>query len=396
MLAPTDLSLYGSRIVWVDERFGIGPRPLDGVTLSLERRGGRRLISGSFKPSDVGWIDFVMEIVGDPLTSSWTGTAYLSAVDVDLARLGLDVGPGESSTVSGVVSSQVWSSWADGRPVEATGTIRAQSPGVAHGEHRHEVDEARAEFKVERAPQGWALAVRNLVVATPGGSWPATSIDAVWNRPDETGEGMWVANAEFARIEDLVALVAPGDETAANAPLRALARAAPSGVLEDRQFSVPVADRIDFERFRASGRFTGLGVGAQAGPVSVDGVTGRFEANGQGVIADVVAGRIRVDVPDRLEQPLRGEKLAGTLTAVPTPEGLRVRLDGGSIETPVGTVTAPGRSLVSRPASAPPPAREPPLADARIHTARQPVALLLTPQAALPWSSRAAPLPTPP
>ncbi|MCY4284735.1 MAG: DUF3971 domain-containing protein [Thiotrichales bacterium] len=391
MLDQTNLSLYGSRIIWVDERFSIGPLPLDGVTLSLERTGERHLISGSFEPSDAGRVDFAMEITGDLLTSSWTGTTYLSAVDVDLARFGLDVGPGESSTVSGVVSAEVWSTWKDRRPVEATGTIRAQSPGVVRGEHRHGVDEAKAEFRAERTPQGWALAVQDLVVATPGGSWPTTSVDAVWNEPGDADNGTLIVNAESARIEDLVALVAPGDETAANAPLRALAQAAPSGILKDMQFSVPVADRIDFERFRASGRFTGLGVGTQAGPVSVADATGRFEASGQGVIADIAAGRVQVDIPDRLEQPLRGEKLAGTLTAASTPEGFRVRLEEARIETPVGTVTANGRLLVPRDESTPELEGALSFGDARINTVRDLVGNLLMPEAALRWLDQAAP-----
>ncbi len=391
MLDQANLSLYGSRIVWVDERFGIGPLPLDGVTLSLERTGERRLISGSFQPSAAGRIEFAIEVTGDLLTSSWTGAAYLSAVDVDLARLGLDVGPGESSAVSGVVSGRVWSTWEDGRPVEATGAIRAQSPGVVRGEYRHGVDEAQAEFKAERTQPGWALAVRDLAVATTDGSWPAMSADAVWKQPGDTGEGTLIVSAESARIEDLVALVGPGDKPAANAPLRALAEAAPSGVLEDMRFSVPVADRIDFERFRASGRFTELGVGAQAGPVSVEGASGRFEASGQGVIADIGAGRLRVEVPGRLEQPLRGEKLAGALTAVPTPEGFRIRLDRASIETPVGTVTANGRLLLPRDEGAPELEAALSFGGARINTVRDFVGDLIMPAAALRWFDRAAP-----
>ena len=391
MLDQADLSLFASRIVWVDERFGIGPLPLDGVTLSLKRSGERRLVSGSFEPSDAGRVDFAMEITGDPLTSSWTGAAYLSTRDVDLARLGLDAGAGESTAVSGVVSGRVWSTWEDGRPVEATGTIRAQSPGVVRGEQRHGVDEVSAEFKAERTPEGWALAVRDLIVTTPGGAWPNSGIDAVWKQPGDARDGTLIVNAPFARIEDLVALVAPDGETAANAPLRALAEAAPSGILEDMQLSVPVADGIDFERFRASGRFTNLGLGRQAGPVSVEGATGRFEAGGQGVIADITAGRLRVDIPDRLEQPLQGEKLAGALTVVPTPEGFRMRVDKASIETPVGTVTANGRLLVPRDGSAPELDAALSFGGAQINTVRELAGELLMPEAALRWFERAAP-----
>ena len=391
MLDQADLSLYASRIVWIDERLGIGPLPLDGVTLTLERAGDRRQVSGSFEPSDTGRIDFAIEIAGDPLTSSWTGTAYLAAVDVDLARLGLDAGAGESTALSGVVSGRVWSTWEDGRPVEATGTIRAQSPSVVRGKSRHGVDEVSASFKAERRPEGWTMAARDLVVAVPGGSWPASGIDAAWKRPGEGRDGTIIVGAEFARIEDLVALVVPDDATAANATLKALAEAAPSGTLEDVQLSVPVADRIDFERVRASGRFTNLALGPQIGAVSVDGASGRFEASGQGVVADVDTGRLRVNFPDRLERPLQGEKLAGTFAAVSTPEGLRVRFDEASIETPAGTVTANGRLLAPRDEGGPELDFALSIGDSRISAVRDLVGDLLMPEPALRWLERAAP-----
>ena len=389
MLDQADLSLLASRIVWVDERHGLGPVPLDGVTLHLGRTGDRRRISGSFEPSDTGRIDFAIEMAGDPLAASWTGKAYLAALNVDLARLGLDAGLREPTALTGVVSGDVWSTWEDARPVEAAGTIRAQSPGVVRMGSRHGFDEASASFSAERTPEGWALAARDLIVSTSRGSWPASGIEAVWKRPDDGRDGSLIVSAEFARIEDLVALVAPDGEPATNATLNALAEAAPRGTLEDLHVSAPVTDRIDLERFRASGRFTGLG--SEAGPVAVDGASGRFEASGQGVVADVVAGRLRVDVADRLEQPLRGEKLAGGFAAVPTSEGLRVRFDEASLATPAGTVTANGWLLAPRDGGAPELDVALSFGGSRIAAVRDLVGPLVIPGPALRWFERAAP-----
>ena len=391
MLDQADLSLLASRIVWVDERHGLGPVPLEGVTLHLGRTGDRRRISGSFEPSDTGRIDFAMEMAGDPLAASWTGKAYLTALNVDLARLGLDAGLQEPTALTGVVSGDVWSTWEGGRPVEATGTIRAQSPGVVHMGSRRGFDEASASFKAERTPEGWALAARDLVVSTSRGSWPASGIDAVWKRPGDGRDGSLIVSAEFARIEDLVALVAPDGGPAANATLNALAEAAPRGTLEDLHVSVPVTDRIGLEHFRASGRFTGLGLGTEAAPVAVDGASGRFEASGQGVFADVVAGRLRANVSDRLEQPLRGEKLAGGFAAVPMPEGVRMRFDETSVETPAGTVTANGWVLAPRDEGAPELDVALSLGATRITAVRDLVGTLLMPEPALRWFERAAP-----
>ncbi|MDE0458305.1 MAG: hypothetical protein OXI15_13510, partial [Chromatiales bacterium] len=229
MLDQADLSLLASRIVWVDERRGLGPVPLDDITLHLGRAGDRRRISGSFEPSDAGRIDFAMEMTGDPLAASWTGKAYLAALNVDLARLGLDAGLPESTALTGVVSGDVWSTWEGGRPVEATGTIHAQSPGVVHMGSPRGFDEASASFKAERTPEGWALAARDLVVSTSRGSWPASGIDAVWKRPGDGRDGSLIVSAEFARIEDLVAHVAPPGGPAPSAPLNPQAEAPPRG-----------------------------------------------------------------------------------------------------------------------------------------------------------------------
>ena len=389
MLDQADLSLLASRIVWVDERLGLGPVPLDGVTLHLGRTGDQRRISGSFEPSDTGRIDFALEMAGDPLTPSWTGTAYLAAQNVDLARLGLETGL--STALTGVVSGHVWSTWEDGRPVEATGMLDAQSPGVVHMGSRRGFDEASASFTIERTPEGWTLAARDLVVATPAGSWPTSGVDAVWKRPREGREGTVIVSAERARIEDLVALAAPDGEPAANATLSALTEAAPRGTLEDLHVSAPVTDGIGLEHFRASGRFTGLGLGTQAGPVAVDGASGRFEASGQGVVADLVAGRLRVNVADRLEQPLSGENLAGTFAVVPTPEGVRVRFDEASVETPAGTVTANGWLLAPRDAGAPELDVALSFGASRIAAVRDLFGTLVMPEPALRWFERAAP-----
>lgn len=391
MLDQADLSLLASRIVWVDERHGLGPVPLEGVTLHLGRTGDQRRISGSFEPSDAGRIDFAMEMAGDPLAASWTGKAYLAALNVDLARLGLHAGPREATTLTGVVSGDVWSTWEGGRPVEATGTIHAQSPGVVHMGSRRGFDEASASFRAERTPEGWALAARDLVVSTSRGSWPASGIDAAWKRPGDGRDGSLIVSAEFARIEDLVALVAPDGGPAAIATLNALAEAAPRGTLEDLHVSAPVTDRIGLEHFRASGRFIGLGLGTEAGPVAVGGASGRFEASGQGLFADVVAGRLRVSLSDRLERPLRGEKLAGGFAAVPTPEGVRMRFDEASVETPAGTVTANGWLLAPRDEGAPDLDVALSLGATRITAVRDLVGTLLIPEPALRWFERAAP-----
>ena len=325
MLGQANISVFASRILWIDEQHGLPPLPLDGVSLHLEQVRDRRRISGSFEPSGTGRIDFATEMADDPLTPSWSGTAYLAAHDVDVARLGLDAGPSMPRTFSGVVSGRVWSTWEGGRPVEAEGTIHARSPGVVHMGSRRGFDEMGASFKVERTAEGWTLAARDLVVATPDGTWPASTVAAMWKAPGdgrdgrEGAEGAMIVNVEFARVEDLVALAVPNGEAAANPMLKALLDAVPRGAIEGLHVSVPVTDHVEFERVRARGRFTDLHIGPDTWPVSVDAVTGQFEASGQGVVLEVGGGRLRASAPDWLAHPLQGEKLAGTFAAIPTP-----------------------------------------------------------------------------
>ena len=341
--AQERISLSASRILWVDEGHGRRPLPLDGVTLHLEPMGDRYRISGSFEPPEAGRVDFAVDVAGDALTPSWTGEAYVAARDVDVARLGLDALRPETEEVSGVISGQVWSIWQDGRFVEAEGTIRTRSPGVVHEGSWRRLDEVSASFRVERNPESWSLAVRDLAVATPNGSWPASSAGMKWTPPRHGRDGTLVVNAEFARIEDLVALAAPNRDAPANPVLNTVVEGVPGGEIEDLRVSVPVTDRVELERARAQGRFTRLRLGPEDWPVSVHAASGQFEASGQGMMAEVVAGGLRLNAPDWLARPVQGEKLAGTFAAIASPEGLRVRFDAASHAPPVGRITAEGR-----------------------------------------------------
>ena len=389
MLVQGTMSLFDSRVLWIDERLGLRPLPLDGLTLHLEQAGDRRRISGSFEPSEAGRIDFAAEIAGDPFASESSGSAYFAAHDVDIARLGLDTGP--TQALSGVVSARVWSSWNAGGPVEGEGTIHVRSPGVVHEGIRRGFDEVSASFKVERAAKGWELATRDLVVATSNGTWPGSSAAAVWMAPSDDREGAVIVNAEFVRIEDLVTFVAPPGATAANPMLTALLDAAPRGAIEALQVSVPVTDHIGFDAVRARGRFTDLHIGPGAWPASVEAASGQFEASREGVVADVVGGRLDASVPDWLAQPLRGEKLAGTFAAIPTSEGWWMRFDGTSLATSAGTITAQGWMLAPRDGSVPEVSVALALNGSPIAAARDLVAGRILPEPVSRWLDAAAP-----
>ena len=328
LLSHAEISLFASRILWFDALRGPHPLSLEGATLHLERVGDRSRISGSFEPPDTGRVDFAVEMEGFATPASWSGAAYVAAQDVDLARLGLDTGQPETQRVSGVISARVWSTWKGGRPIEAEGTMQARSPGITRGGTWRGFDDASASFKAERTPEGWTLAVRDLAVATSRGAWPTVGVDAMWIPSRPGRDGAVVVNATSARIEDLVALAAPNREPSANAMLNALIEADPHGEIQDLHVSVPIADRLEFDRAAANGRFTGLRVDTDAWPVSVDAVSGQFEASEQGLFADVVSGRLRLDAPDWLARPVQGDTLSGTLAAIPTAEGIRVRFDG--------------------------------------------------------------------
>ena len=348
VLNQTSVSLLSSRIVWIDEMRGGQALPLTDATLHLEQVGARYGVSGSFELPEAGRIDFALELDGDSLAASWSGEAYVAARDVDLAHAGLDARRFGAEGFAGLVSGTVWSTWEDARLVEAEGSVRVQSPSlVADGASRG-FDEASASFKVESTLEGWTLAAEDLVVATPRGSWPASSAGVRWSRPRDGRHGEVVVHAQYARIEDLVALAAANREPPADAALGALVEADPRGAIEDFHLSAPVGERVEIGRARARGRFTALHVDPETWPVSVDAASGRFEASEEGMVIEVGSGSLRVSAPRWLAEPLRAEELAGVVAVLPTAESVRVRFDEVTVATPAGTVAARGWLLSPR------------------------------------------------
>ena len=355
------LSLHSSQVLWIDEKRRRRPLPLTGVALHLDRDDGRPRVSGSFELPGAGridfWtndVDFRMDGADNPPAPSWSGLVYASAANVDLGLFGLDAPPFGIRWISGRLSGSVWSSWEHARLTEAEGTLRVQSPGITDGaDRRRGFDEVGASFKAERTSSGWTLAARDLVIATSNGSWPPSGAGVHWTAPRGGREGAVVVSADFARIEDLAALLPAGGDAPPDPILGALLEAAPRGVLEQLHASAPVAERVDFERASARGRFSGLRFGSEDLPVSVEAAGGEFEANAQGLVVNATTGSLGVDAPRWLAHPLRGEKLTGTFAAVSGPEGVRFRLDEASVATPIGTMTAQGRGLAPRDGSGP-------------------------------------------
>ena len=391
ILSQAEISLFASRILWIDEQHGTRALPLQGVTLHLEHMGDRRRVSGSFEPPEAGRIDFAMEVAGDSLTSPWTGTAYVAAREVDVARLGLDARQFGTEGLSGVISGSMWSTWKGGRMVEAEGTIRAQSPRVMREGSWRGFDEVSASFKVERTPESWTLAARDLAVTTPSGSWPRSSAGAKWTPPRDGREGSVVVSAEFARIEDLVSLAAPGGDPPASPMLNALVEAAPRGVLNNLRVWAPLTERIDFGRAQASGGFSEIRLGPGAWPVSVTAASGRFEASEQGFVTNLASANLRMDDPRWLGRPLRGQELAGVFSAFPSADGIRFRFEDVSLATPVGTVTAGGELFVPLDESEPELSATFSLGASKIAAVRALVANQLLPEPVARWIDSAAP-----
>ena len=353
ILSQANLSLHSSHILWIDEKRRLRGLPLTGVALHLDREGDRRHISGSFELSRGGRIDFTMDGTGDPLSPSWSGLVYATAAEIDLDLLGLDAWWLGAEQFSGLVSGTVWSTWEHARLTEAEGTFRVQSPGVADKVGRRGFDEVSASFRAECTSRGWTLAARDLAVVTRNGPWPRSSAGVHWTAPHDGRDGAVVVSTDFARIEDLVALVPSGGDPPANPVLMTLLEATPRGELEQLRISAPVTDHVDFGRGNARGRFAHLHLGREDQPASIDAASGGFEASAQGLAVDIAAGRLRVNVPRWLAHPLHGERLAGAFTAIPGPEGIRFRFEEASLATPIGTVAAQGRVLAPRDGSAP-------------------------------------------
>ena len=347
-LAQSRLSLFDSRAVWVDRTDGSHETTLDGLTLHMLRSEDGYRFTGSFGIPVNGRVEFIVDLSGDPLSPSWTGSVYALLRDVDLGHIGLDARRLGGQRFAGRVSGEVWSTLTPGGFIEAQGSVRADVPGVVQGDVRHGVDEISTAFRIGRTPEGWELAMSDLAVVTPRGAWPRTTAGIRWTPARQSGEGIVVVNAGYVRIDDLVTAIASDGRASAGSELSALIASAPRGVLEDLHFSAPVTDRIELGRARARGRFVGLGLGREADRVSLGTASGRFEAGEEGLVADVENGTIAVNLPRWLAHPLRGEELAGTLAALPSPEGLRLRFEGVNLTTSTGTVAAHGWVLAPR------------------------------------------------
>ena len=348
VLNQTSVSLFSSRIVWIDEMRNARALPLTGAALHLERVGERYSVSGSFELPDAGRIDFALELDGDSLASSWSGEAYATAHDVDLTHAGLDARRFGAEEFAGVVSGAVWSTWEDARLVEAEGTVRVRSPSLVADGIPRGFDEASASFRVKHNAEGWTLLAEEFVVSTPRGLWPASSAGVRWSRPREDSAGEVVVHAEYARIEDIVALAAANGDPPAESGLNALVKAGPRGSIEDIHVSAPVGERIEIGHARARGRFAALDLDSEAWPVSVDAARGQFEASREGMVIEVAAGNLQVSAPRWLTEPLRGKGLAGVVSVFPAEESVRVRFDEVSVATPAGNVAAQGWLLSPR------------------------------------------------
>ena len=341
------LSLVDSQAVWIDRRSGSAEVALGDVTLQVLRGGGGYRFSGSFAMPEAGRVEFAVDVDDSPLAPSWTGEVYTRLHDVGLHHTGLNARRLGGERFAGRVSGEVWSTWTREGFVEAEGTVRAEVPGVVRGHIRRGFDELDAGFRIERVSDGWKLAVRDLVVSTPRGEWPRTGIGARWTPPRGGEDGIVVVSADHARIDDLMAVLAP-DDTSGSPELNALIASTPRGSLEDLHISAPLTDRIEFERTRARGRFVDLGLGRKTDPVSIEGASGRFEASAQGLVADAETGKLQINLPRWFAHPLRGESLTGTVTALPSPEGLRIRFERVNVATSTGAMAAHGWVLAPR------------------------------------------------
>ena len=352
-LSQESASLRSSRILWVDERRRMDALPLTDATLHLRREGDRRRVSGEFRVPGEGRVEFTMDVAGDPLTASWSGSVYASAAGIELDRLGITARSLGAAQLSGRISGKVWSTWEQARLVEAEGTVRASSAGFENGADRWGFDELKGSFRVERNAHGWALATRDLAVATPNGKWPPSTASAAWTPPRDGRYGTFAVSMDSVRIEDVLALLPQGRELPENPVLDALIAVGPRGTIEQLRVSAPIAEHIEFEHASARGRFTRLSAAPQGWPVSIDAAGGRFEASERGLVVDVDRGNLLADAPRWLSRPLTGEKLTGAFIALPGPDGLRIRFDGASVTTPAGTVEAQGWVLAPSDGSEP-------------------------------------------
>ncbi len=249
----------------------------------------------------------------------WRGSGYLRGGNLDAAAWLDLLHPAAAVRGQGSGELELWAHWADGalQRVQARGAVRDLS--LVRGDAAA-VEFARlgGRFAWTRTDSGWRIDGTDITVERGGRRWHASGF-SVAREADAAGAAEWRGRADFARVDDLLAL-------GRVMPELPLARWLPA----DR------ATRGDVRRLRfATGggaaptvRATvrDLGWAAGDGVPGVQGLDGRVAWSGDRGHIELTTADASLRAPALFRAPLPIADLRGRVAIARTADGMRIRV----------------------------------------------------------------------
>ena len=324
LFAQTDIEVRNAEIEWRDEQRAAPPLVLSSINLRLENRGERhRLGFAGRLPKSLGTtLEARAELIAADVDDrpGWDGRAYAELGTTDLAawRAWLDY-PFELQSGRGAL--RLWTSIAGGAVREAVADLALADVRTRVAELPVlELASLAGRLQARATGDGYELVARKLVLGPPNAA-PLAPVDfqLAWN-----GNG-GVASANLVQLAPLAHL---GEALPLPPELRHAALALePRGQLAELRFEWQGAITAPAE-YRASARFSGLGIKSHEMLPGFAGLAGRIEATQAGGRVELEARGAEIELPLVFAEPrLRFDVLSGALSW---------RRDGGrfSVEAP--------------------------------------------------------------
>ncbi|APZ43591.1 YhdP family protein [Acidihalobacter ferrooxydans] len=253
----------------------------------------------------------------------------------------------------GVVNTQLWSTWKDGRLDRLVGHVsisqfdfvtlqkatRSPPPALRH---------LSGDFALTRVGDGWQLAAKHLRAGDAVGAWPESAFSLA---EQNTAAGRRLYGwAEFLRIQDMVPFLTTPEWLPAKwrARLHALR---PRGDITALRFDATLPANGP-PRLRASARLHGVGMRAQGAIPGVEGLSGDVHVTPKGGVLMLDSTALRLDVPSLFRTPPPAAAVRGRVAWTAASDGLAVHAGGVSVSNADAAVT--GQFGLWLPRSGPP------------------------------------------
>ena len=337
------LTIESAAITWRDQRSLFKPLVFSRVTLSLRSDGDRHQLEGTAQLPDAAHsrFRFVLDAKGDLLTPLWSGQLYLEGEGIKPSTLLQYSGWLGLEIVGGTLDFKVWTDWRNARLMDVSGHVAADGVDVGTHTRRIHLERAHGNIAARRdTPQSWYLSADHLIIVTPNGSWPDTSIDLALDKPDDQTEHSLVANISFVRLQDVAPVLREIPSIPDN--LRdTLARTRPSGELRDLRFGY-FPGKTAGQRFFVQTRVDQLSIESDSRIAGVNDLSGRLNADASTGTLALDSPDLQVTLPGNPHMPVNVKAVQGNVTWQRQDAGWRINTQDLRLTAAGLPVTASG------------------------------------------------------